>query len=111
MNVKKLLRLIFPVILLLCLLLSACSSLTKKTGTAKGLVMESTSREMFAQIKLDDGTEIVAFPKVFSTPEGGGTQWKLVDKGQRVEVEPIEEANAKNSSAKWKIVRVLETGK
>lgn len=96
------------VAVLLLLLMSACSK--KKTGTVTTLVLDRTSSEMFAHVKLDDGTEAVAFPKVFTQIENG-TKWELVKAGQRVEIEPATAEETKNSPAKWKIVRILEAGK
>lgn len=87
-----------------CIFLAACGSNTKQ-GTVKGLVMIQGKSELMASVVLDDKTEVIAFPKVYSTPEGGGTKWELVKKGQRVEIEPHKEAN---SAAEWKIVRILE---
>ena len=95
--------------LLLMLMISACSS-KKKTGTVTTLILEQTTNEMLAHVKVDDGTEAIAFPKVFSKIEGG-TKWELVKAGQRVEIEPATEEEMKNSKAKWKIVRILEAGK
>lgn len=99
---------VLSTILLVCLLNSACGS-AKKTGTVSGLIWDTTSREMLAGVKLDDGTQVYASPKVFSTPPEGGTAWKLVEAGQRVEVEFLEKANA-DRIEKWKIIRVLEKG-
>jgi hypothetical protein len=96
------------VTLLLMLLMSACSK--KKTGTVTTLILEQTTNEMLAHVKLDDGTEAIAFPKVFSKIEGG-TKWELVKEGQRVEIEPATDEEIKNSKAKWKIVRILEADK
>lgn len=95
--------------LLLLLLVSACST-KKKTGTVTTLILEQTTNEMLAHIKLDDGTEAIAWPKVFSKIEGG-TKWELVKAGQRVEIEPATAEEIKDSKAKWKIVRVLEANK
>lgn len=97
------------VLLLLLLLVSACSS-KKKIGTVTTLILDRTSNEMFAQVKLDDGTEAVAFPKVFIQIENG-TKWELAKAGQRVEIEPATAEESKNSVAKWKIVRILDAGK
>lgn len=96
------------ILVLLLLLLSACSK--KKTGTVTTLIIEQTTNEMLAQIKLDDGTEAIAFPKVFTKIEGG-TKWELVKAGQRVEIEPATAEEIKNSKAKWKIVRIVEANK
>ena len=84
-----------------CLWIGACGS--AKSGTVKGLVAIKGSSELFAEVVLEDGTKVVAFPKVFSTTEDGGSKWELVRKGQKVEVEQHQEAN---SLAKWKIVRI-----
>jgi len=105
----KLSRLISIALLLLFLTIPACSS-KKKTGTVTALIVEQTTKEMLADVKLDDGTEAISFPKVFSKI-GGATKWELVKAGQRVEVEPATEEEIKNSKAKWKIVRILESGK
>lgn len=94
--------------LLLALLMSSCSK--KKTGTVTTLILEQTTNEMLAQIKLDDGTEAIAFPKVFTKIENG-TKWELVKAGQRVEIEPATPEEIKNSVAKWKIVRIVEASK
>ena len=99
---------IIAVAILLVLLMPACSK--KKTGTVISLILEQTGNEMLAHVKLDDGTEAIAFPKIFSRIEGG-TKWELAKAGQRVEVEPASADEMKNSKAKWKIVRVLEAGK
>jgi hypothetical protein len=99
---------IVAVALLLMLLMPACSK--KKTGTVTTLILEQTNNEMLAHVKLDDGTEAIALPKIFSKIEGG-TKWELAKAGQRVEVEPASAEEIKNSKAKWKIVRVLEAGK
>jgi len=87
------------ILVVLSLLLSACSS--KKTGTVEGLVwVRERPNELLARITLEDGTEILALPKVvFVTDSGSG--WELVKKGQRVEVEPIKD------SKDWKIVRII----
>ena len=92
----------------LLLLMPACSK--KKTGTVTTLILEQTTNEMLAHVKLDDGTEAIAFPKVFSKIEGG-TKWELVKAGQRVEIEPATADEMKNSKAKWKIVRIVDAGK
>ena len=99
---------LFTLAVLLAISLSACSK--KKMGTVTTLILEQTSNEMLAQIKLDDGTEAIAFPKVFTKIEGG-TKWELVKAGQRVEIEPATPEETRNSKAKWKIVRVLEANK
>ncbi len=97
------------VALLFLFLMSACSS-KKKTGTVSMLILEQTKNEMLAHVKLDDGTEAIAFPKVFTRIDGGA-KWELVKEGQRVEIEPAAAEEIKTSKAKWKIVRVLEAGK
>ena len=99
---------IVAVALLLMLLMPACSK--KKTGTVTTLILEQTNNEMLAHVKLDDGTEAIALPKIFSRIEGG-TKWELAKAGQRVEVEPASSDEIKNSKAKWRIVRVIEAGK
>ena len=99
---------IIAIAILLMLLTPACSK--KKTGTVTTLILEQTTNEMLAHVKLDDGTEAIALPKIFSKIEGG-TKWELAKAGQRVEVEPATADEIKNSKAKWKIVRVLEAGK
>lgn len=103
----KLTRLV-SIALLLVLLMSACSK--KKTGTVTTLFNLKGTNELFAQIRLDDGTEAIAFPKVFSEIEGG-TKWELVKAGQRVEIEPATAEQIKDSVAKWKIVRIVEPAK
>ena len=100
-------RLIWVFVLLL-MLLSACSK--KKTGTVTTLSNLKGTNELFAQIRLDDGTEAIAFPKVFSEIQGG-TKWELVKAGQRVEIEPATAEQIKDSVAKWKIVRIVEPAK
>ena len=55
---------IVAVALLLMLLMPACSK--KKTGTVTTLILEQTNNEMLAHVKLDDGTEAIAFSKIFS---------------------------------------------
>lgn len=87
------------VLVALTLLLSACSS--KKTGTVQGLVLiRERPNQLLAHIKLEDGTEIIAFPKApLVTDSGSG--WELVKKGQVVEVEPIKD------SKDWRIVRII----
>jgi len=100
---------ILSVAVVLLIVLSACSS-KKKTGTVTTLIIEQTSNEMLAHVKLDDGTDVIAMPKVFSKIEGG-TKWELVKAGQRVEIEPATEEETKNSKAKWKIVRIVEAVK
>ncbi len=99
---------IIAVAILLVLLMPACSK--KKTGTVTTLILEQTNNEMLAHVKLDDGTEAIALPKIFSQIEGG-TKWELAKAGQRVEVEPASAEEIKNSKAKWRIVRVIEAGK
>ena len=96
-------------VLLLCLLLPACRS-SKETGVVIELVMDANSQELFARVQLDDGPEVLAWPKVFFTPPGGGSGWKLVEAGQRVEIELGEKANG-TKTEQWKILRVLEAGK
>jgi hypothetical protein len=103
----KLTRLI-SIAVMLVLLVSACSK--KKMGTVTTLILEQTTNEMLAHVKLDDGTEAIALPKVFSKIESG-TKWELVKAGQRVELEPASDEELKNSKAKWKIVRIVEAGK
>ena len=100
-------RLIWVFVLLL-MLLSACSK--KKTGIVTTLILEQGSNEMLAHVKLDDGTDAIAFPKVFTKLENG-IKWELVNAGQRVEVEPATAEETKDSKAKWKIVRILESTK
>ena len=103
----KLTRLVSMAVMLV-LLMSACSK--KKTGTVTTLILEQTTNEMLAHVKLDDGTEAIALPKVFSKIENG-IKWELVKAGQRVELEPASAEEIKNSKAKWKIVRIVEAGK
>jgi len=87
------------ILVALTLLLSACSS--KKTGTVEGLVwIRERPNELLARIKLEDGTEIIAFPKA-PLVTGSGSGWELVKKGQVVEVEPVKD------SKDWKIVRII----
>ena len=104
----KLIRLVSAT-LLLCLLISACGS-SKKTGTVSGLVFDTTAREMLAEVKLDDGTKVHAFSKIFYESRGGSSGWKLAEAGQRVELELLEKATA-DRIEKWKILRVLEADK
>ena len=95
--------------LLLCLLISACGSSTKK-GTVSGLVRVTNTNEMLAEVKLDDGKMVYAAPKIFYTPPEGGSGWKLAEAGQRVELELLEKATADRIEM-WKILRVLEADK
>ena len=99
---------LISVAVMLVLLMTACSK--KKTGTVTTLILEQTTNEMLAHVKLDDGTDAIALPKVFSKIENG-TKWELVKAGQRVELEPASAEEIKNSKAKWKIVRIVEAGK
>jgi hypothetical protein len=102
-------RQVLLISLLLCLLGSACSS-SKKTGTVVAPLAYNTDwAEMVAVIELDDGTRILAQPNVV-TETATLRQSQLTKAGQRVEVAPLE-AGKKGTSAKWRIVRVLEAGR
>ena len=93
-------RRVLWVVVLLCLATAACHW-SRKTGTVKGLVLIQGQNELLALVVLDDGKEVLAYPKIFFRTEGGGG-WKLAQAGQRVEVEPMKD------SKYWRIVRALD---